>query len=251
MKYRILSISLTLGLVTTFSAKAISLRVPQPNKLQWGIGAGLNFGATPPLPIPKEVTKMHAWYANINPTARVWGLYDISGGEGVSLSFALEAERKSFSATTMLTDLEISFPGEENQGLFTGNQNVTIDNAYLTLPIGLAYEFGRSKRFQIRLEGYASILMSAKFAVKLDGDGLLNGEALAPENILYFNFGDQIRPYDLGVRLAGKFYFTKRWGLDLGLSYGITPANKNDFRKMFPNDLHNLYGFAGISYRWR
>lgn len=248
---KISTLLLALGLVTTLTAQGRNRTHNSKmynSPLQWGVTAGLNFGATPPLPIPCEVTKMYAWYPNINPAARIWGLYRLSESSPLSLSYGLEAERKSFSATTMLTELEIAFPGEEHKGSFTGNQNVTIDNAYLTLPVGLSYALAKG-RLQLKLEAYASLLMSAKFVVKLDGDGTLNGTALAPESILQFNFGDQIRPYDLGLRFGAKYYVTRHWGVDLGLSYGITPATKRDFRQMFPHSLHNLYGFAGITYR--
>lgn len=248
MRIFCLSIFLALGLSLALGAQN---KVPSYDApFQWGVGAGLNFGATPPLPIPRAVTQVHAWYPNLNPAVKIWGLYRFSERLPLSLSLGVEAERKSFSATTMLTGLEIALPGGDMQGNFTGNQNVSIDNTYLTLPIGINWDLARG-RLHLRLEGYASLLTSAKFAVKLDGDGKLNDEPLAEGEILYFNFGDQIRNYDLGLRLAAKYYFTHHWGVETQMSYGITPATKRDFRSMFPYGLHHLYAQIGLSYRFR
>lgn len=216
---------------------------------QWGISAGLNVGATPPLPIPRAVTKVHAWYAHINPSAKVWGSYRLGYDSPWALTLSLEAERKSFSATTLLTDLEISLPGADESGLFSGNQNVTIDNKYLTLPLGLSYSL-LGERLQFRLEAYASLLMSSQFVVKLDGDGTINGNKLAPDEIVTYPFEDYVRPYDLGLRFGTKYYLNRRCAIDLHLSYGVTPATKRDFDSLFSSRLHHLYGFVGLSYRF-
>lgn len=237
--------------ITLFATSLLKAQTPQseaPKALQWGVSAGLNIGATAPLPIPSALTKMYAWYPNINPSAKLWGLYRLKKHSPWGLSFALEAERKSFSATTLLTDLEMSLPESDDVGRFSGNQNVSIATSYLTLPIGLDLALLRG-RLHFRLEGYASLLMSSKFTVKLDGDGTIDGEALAPGEILYFDFDDQIRPYDLGLRFGAKYYFTRRLGAEVQLSYGLTPATKSSFSNMLPRGLNHIYGYAGLSYR--
>ncbi len=217
-----------------------------PARLQWGVSAGLNIGATAPLPVPSAVTKIHAWYPNLNPSAKLWSLYSLD--KAWALSFAIEAQRKSFSATSELKELSMSFPGSDAVGIFSGNQNVSISNTYLTLPVGISYSLLQN-RLQFRLEGYASLLMSADFKVKLDGDGTINGLPLAPDEILYFDFEDQIRRYDLGLRFGAKYYFTQRIGAEVQLSYGFTPATKHSFRDMLPHGLHNIYAYAGLSFR--
>lgn len=241
--------ALIVGLVLLVSQNAkISAQDLHQSRLQWGISAGLNIGATAPLPIPSAVTKVYAWYPNLNPSAKLWGLYRFDNSRLWAISFALEAERKSFSATTQLTNLEISFPGSDAVGIFSGNQNVSIHNTYLTLPLGINYSLLKH-RLQLRLEGYASVLMSAGFKVKLDGDGTIDNEPFAPDEIKSFDFEDQIRRYDLGLRFGAKYYFTQRIGAEVQLSYGFTPATKHSFRDMLPHGLHNIYGYAGLSIR--
>lgn len=217
--------------------------------IRWGATAGLNFGATAPLPIPQEITKVHAWYPNTNGVVGLWGRMRF-GSSRWGLHFGVESERKAFSATTSVTNLPIHLPGMSSDApefKFSGIQHSELRSSYLTLPITATFSTKREK-FVFQLGMYHSLLLSGDFQVKVDGDGTIDGNPFMPGKIPSFDFSDYIAAYDFGLRLGAEYFFTKRVGVAMRFNFALTPAIKEEFRAI-PNRMHHLYGMIGASYR--
>lgn len=222
----------------------------KPISMDWGGTAGLNIGATAPLPIPQQITKVHAWYPNTNGVIGLWGRMRF-GTSPWGLLFGLESEHKAFSATTSVQDLPIQMPGFEqvDDMTFTGLQNTELQTSYLTMPITATFAT-KDERLVFQLGMYHSLLLSGSFRVKIDGDGTISDTPIAPERILAFDFSDYVGAYDFGLRLGAEYFFTPRVGISARFNFGITPALKEEFRSI-PNKMHHMYGMIGASYRFR
>lgn len=245
MKY--LSIlALACGLLTqTLSAQEACTGL----SMDWGGTAGLNIGATAPLPIPEQITKVHAWYPNTNGVIGLWGRMRF-GASPFGLLFGLESERKAFSATTSAVNLPIQMPGFEDldEMTFTGLQNTDIQTSYLTLPLTATFATA-SERLVLQLGMYHSLLLSGSFRVKIDGDGTISDLPIAPGRILNFDFSDYVGAYDFGLRLGAEYFFTSRVGIAARFNFGVRPALKEEFRAI-PSRMHHMYGMIGASYRF-
>lgn len=219
------------------------------NRMQWGATVGLNIGATAPLPIPQEITKTHAWYPNTNGVVALWGRVRFCSSPW-GLLVGLESERKAFSATTSAVDLPIQIPGVDTAGPipFTGLQNTELQTSYLTMPI-MATFATKDERFILQMGLYHSLLLSGNFYVKVDGDGTIAGAPIAPEQILRFDFSDEVHAHDFGLRIGAEYFFTPKVGISARFNFGITPALKEEFRAI-PSKMHHMYAMIGASYRF-
>lgn len=238
-----------LALIGLNSGMRLVAQSTRPYSIQWGATAGLNIGATAPLPIPKEITKVHAWYPNTNGVLGLWGRMRF-GSSPWGLLVGVESERKAFSSTTSALNLPIIIPGGESFGAidFSGLQNTKIATSYLTMPITATLTTLR-ERLVLQLGIYQSLLLSGSFQVKVDGDGTIQGQPFAAKTIPSFTFDDYVSGYDLGVRFGAEYFFTQRVGVAARFNFGITPALREDFRAI-PNKMHHLYGMLGVSYRF-
>lgn len=218
--------------------------------MQWGATAGLNLGATAPLPIPKEITKVHAWYPKTNGVLGLWGRMRFSSSPW-GLQLGLESERKAFEATTAVTDLPISIPGFESGDplKFMGLQNSQLTTSYLTMPIAATFSM-LNDSFVLQLGVYHSLLLSGAFKVKVDGDGTIEGMPIAPKQILTFDFSDYVAAYDFGLRFGAEYFFTRSVGITARFNFGVMPALREEFRSI-PHKMHHMYGMIGASYRFR
>lgn len=219
--------------------------------IYWGASAGLNIGATAPLPIPKEVTKVHAWYPQTNGALSVWGVYRF-GASAWGIQAGIESERKAFGATTSVDRLPIHLPGLGSAAkalTYTGYQNTEIQASYLTLPVLATWHLAQD-RLRLQAGLYASLRLSGSFAVKIDGDGLLGSRPMAPGVIMRFDFSDYLRPYDVGLRLGADYFFSRNFGVSTRFSFAVHSALKPEFRAI-DQQMHHMYAFVGVSYRWR
>ncbi|WP_329904625.1 outer membrane beta-barrel protein [Porphyromonas pogonae] len=214
----------------------------------FGITVGLNVGATTPIPKPKSVEHVYTWHPHMNYAVKGWGTYRFNDAPYLGLTTGIELERKGMDATTRVKDIDIKmakygFPGEK----FSGDNYTEVNNSYITVPF-LFSIITANDRLRLHLGFYASYTMQNTFKVTLDGDGLIDGKPMQEGGLVDFDFSDQIASYDFGYRFGIDYYFTSRIAVTGQANIGMSSAIKNKFDVM-PFDLHNAYGFLGISYR--
>ncbi len=225
--------------VCTIHLSAQTSSAPNLKFLSWQAFAGLNFGATAPVPVPEGVTEVYAWYPNTNPSVGIMGVHQFRQGKPHAIGFALQAERKSFRATTKLENLKVA-----DAEPISGNQRTDFSGRYLTLPIFYMANLSKD-RVQLYAGAYASLLLGSEFNVTLDSDP----ESLDEGTIVVTPMNDFVRPYDIGLILGANIFFSTNLGLTLRFTSGLTTATKESFRDTgYP--LHNLYSFVGLAYRF-
>ncbi len=223
----------------------------QNKPIEWSTSLGLNWGATAPVPTPPQITKVYAWYPRTNPSFSLTGIHRFKGTKSHGIGFSFMVERKGFSATTRAEDLPISFAGES--ATFTGDQNTSLDARYIGVPVFYVASF-LDNRINIYAGFYMNLLMGAEFAIKLDGDGIIktkDGEGPIMEGeIKKIPYNNLVHPMDLGLQFGVDFYITNQLGISLRLNSGMSSATKDEFIQMTGQNLHNIYAFTGICYRF-
>ncbi len=221
----------------------------QKNPLRWRISMGLNFGATSPIPTPKEITKVYVWYPNINPSFSLMGVQNFNEKDGLGFIFTME--KKSFGATTNVEKLSINVEGEKM--FFSGDQNTSFDARYVGSAIVYTRNFLDNK-INVYTGLSVNFLIGSDFIIKLDGDGTISNETdsspLNSGTIVKRTFNDYINPTELGFVIGSDFFFTKNLGVTLRFNAGLTNATKEEFTNMTGQSLRSLYGFLGLNYRF-
>lgn len=234
---------------TTVTTKTTTARPIDEGPVHFGVAAGLNVGATTPLPKPKAIDKIYAWSPHMNIAVKGWLTYDLPDTKGWLLGTGLEVERKGMYASVHATNLNVSI-AEGQSGGFTGNTSSQFINYYLTLPLVAGYELP-SKAFRMQMGFFLGYLMQSSFNVTLDGAGTLNGTRLTEMGLgelQDFDFSDQMSGFDMGFRVGFDYFFHERIGATAQLNVSFEPTMKRSF-KMMPFPLYNMYAFVGFSYR--
>ena len=76
--------------------------------VEFGVKAGLNIGATTPLPKPKAIDKIYTWNPHMNIALKGWLSYQLPDTKGWHLDTGLEMERKGMYVCTHATNLRDS-----------------------------------------------------------------------------------------------------------------------------------------------
>ncbi len=221
------------------------------NPVKWRVSMGLNFGATTPLPKPSEVTKIYAWYPKVNPSFNVMAIQKFGKSKKNGVAFGFTLERKSFSTTTSVNKLPINVEGEKL--FFSGNQNTTFDSRYLGVLMAYTRSFHNNK-IDLYSGFFMNLLLGADFIIKLDGDGKVSdgteSSALNAGTMVKRIFSDQVNPMELGYTIGSDFFITKNIGVTLRFNIGLTNTNNEEFYKLTKHNLHNLYAYTGICYKF-
>ncbi len=214
-------------------------------EIVWQAFGGLNLGATSPVPTPDGVKEIYAWYPNTNPSIGITGIYHFDKARKHGLGISIQAERKSFRATTRLENLKAGANSGPNDLPISGNQRTSFEARYIGLPI--FYNVSLAKhRVNLYVGSYASLLLGAEFKIVLDSEP----ESLDDSGFQRVNLTDYVRPMEIGLLFGSDFFFTDDLAATLRFNAGLTSATKEDFSKVgFP--LHNLYAFVGVTYRFK
>ncbi len=257
MKRLLIYIGIILSLSNPVSAQESFSGDGNQAPLIWQASMGLNFGATSPVPPPNEIDKVFAWYPKTNPVFTLSAIHHFNGTKNHSIGFSFNIERKGFSATTAVKKLSVNLEGETAK--FSGNQNTNFDARYVgVMPVFYMVSF-LDHRICLYSGFYMNLLLSADFMIKLDGDGTLSTQGpegkevsvpLAEGTIVKNSFKDHVRPIEMGLTFGSDFFFTKRLGLSLKFSAGLTSATKDEFARISGQNLHNLYTSIGVCYRF-
>ncbi|MDO4771278.1 porin family protein [Porphyromonas sp.] len=234
-------------LVASVAVEAQTAERSFAKRIEYGVTAGLNVGATTPMPKPAEVDKIHTWTPHMNIALKAWGTYRFDSDRCWGITSGIEFEKKGMYASTHVSGLNVHMKKYGFEGnTYTGDNSTEVANSYLTLPVVATYVTPNEK-FRVHLGFYLSYLMQKEFKVTLDGDGMLDYRELKKGALVDFDFSGQFSPVDFGGRLSFDYYFTSRIAVTGQVNLGATSVLKSSFDVM-PFNLYNAYGFVGFSY---
>jgi len=237
-----------------FSIVTVSLYAQESftDRLEHKIVAGFNFGATAPLPLPKEVRKIEAWWPQFTPQLGYSILYKIDHqwgiGSGILLNYkGMGVKDKVKYMHTRVVVEEGST--EELEGYFVGKNETRVKTAYVTIPVYASFRAGDNWSF--RAGGYVSYLFSGQFKGSVSDGYLRVGDPVGEKVEITkatFDFNDDLRSFDFGLTAGAERKINNRFGIYANLDWGLTPIFPSKFRAM-EFDMYNIFLTFGLTYR--
>jgi len=248
-------------LLVSLSISIIGKAQDDPEKrkgLDWFLNLGLNMGGSMPVPVPEEVRKINSFNPKINPHIGISTVYNLNNkwGIGTELSLGIKGMRVTDEVKYMHTKVLVSDKNSQKQreaeGYFVGKNMTNVNIQYLSLTFSGIYSF--SDKWQVKAGVYAASILKSKFTGNVsDGylrEGTPNGLRvdIEADNPATFDFSDNMRDFDAGFVLGGKYHITERIGAFVNFNCGLTDIF---FRDQSPIEfkMQNLYLSFGVSYK--
>lgn len=246
-----------LSLLFTIAMNAFA-EEKEKGSLTHKIVVGYHIGGTMPVPLPEEVRSISSYWPQFTPQLGYNLSYQV--GEQWALETGITLDWKGMGVRDkvkyMYTD--VMMDGERTIGYFTGKNETEVKIAYVTIPVRIAYDL--TPTWRIRGGGFFSYRNSSEFSGTVwdgsirklvnEGDELVNAKLINIPNKgeATFDFGKEMRNFDMGVSVGFEHEFPGRFGIYGDLTYSLTPIFPSDF-KGINMKMRNVYFVIGASYR--
>lgn len=218
------------------------------------IVAGFNLGATAPCPIPAEVRKIDGLWPMFTPQLGYNITYNYKPNWAVTSGILLDYKGMGVrdKVKYMYTSVVLDENDNKMEGYFVGRNETRIKTAYVTIPLYFVYR--PNEIWSFKLGGYASYRFSAEFEGEV-WDGYMRVETMDGSKFdikdkgdARFNFGDDMRKFDLGLSVGAERSINERFGVFGNLSWGLTPVFHSSYRAIDFN-MYNIYLALGMTYK--
>lgn len=226
--------------------------------LDWYLNLGINIGGSMPVPLPAEVRKINNYNPKINPHIGISTIYNLNKkwGIGTELSLGIKGMRVKDEVKYMHTKVLVSEKGNPDSkmvdGYFTGKNTTNVNLQYLSLTLSGIYNI--DDKWEVRLGMYAASILKAKFDGNVSDGYLRDKEPNGPivvieaDNPALFDFSDNLRDFDAGIVLGGKYKINERIGAIINLNWGLTDIFYRD-QNPINFKMQNIYATFGVSYK--
>ncbi len=221
------------------------------HNIDFEIKAGFSIGGTSPLPLPEEIRSIESY----NPTLALsmgaqvtkwfnekWGLS--SGISFDSKAMKTKAEVKNYS-------MEIRYGDGLVKGNWTGKVQTTVDNAYFTIPLMVAYKL--SSVWNLRCGPYISFLIDENFSGYVYDGYLREGDPTGTkiefdnETTASYDFSDNLRNLQWGLQFGGSWKVNRHFYLNGDLQWGMNDIFHSDFDTI-TFSMYNIFLNIGFGY---
>ena len=111
-------------------------------------------------------------------------------------------------------------------------------------------------KLRLKLGPYFSYVTAHKFEGNAYDGYLRQGDPTGPKIELghedgergEYDFSSDMRNWQFGIDVGADWYFSKRWGAYVGLTWGLTEVFKKDFH-VIEQPMYPIYGTIGLSYQ--
>jgi len=227
---------------TTVSSGSLS-------KWEHNIVAGVNIGASTPVPIPNNIRKVISYSPEFNPKVGYELLYHFDRKWGIGLGAYLDYKGMKVEDEVLYLNTILVSGDAEFKGTFSGKNQTTVRNAYVSFPIHATYDF--NERWRVRLGMYGAWLFSSTFKGTV-ADGYIRNGGPTGEKVLIseasFDFSKEVNAFDFGVHGGGQMKMWKNLALNADLSWGLVPLFPSSFEGT-EFKIYNVYGLLGLVYK--
>ncbi|PSL43394.1 outer membrane protein with beta-barrel domain [Chitinophaga niastensis] len=218
--------------------------------LEHRILAGFNFGATAPVNFPNTIRKINGYWPQFCPSLGYELSYRATKKWGASVAVKMDykgmgtKDEVQYFPTIITTS-----DGGRFAGTFSGQNQTTVRNAYVSFPVSAVFTPNDNWRFS--LGGYVAWLFSSNFYGTVSDGYIRNGGPLGAKIIITeatFDFGKEMRTFDCGLQAGASRRVGKKLSVMGNLSWGLRPVFPGDFKGMdFP--MYNIYLTLGVAYK--
>lgn len=219
----------------------------------WNIrlSAGLNFGGTAPLPLPREIRAIEGYCPGMNLSMECTAERSIKESPwGIRCGIRLERKGMTTKARTKNYHMEAwNTDGTGKvQGAWTGKVRTTVSNTYLTLPAVAVYHI--NSRWNVSAGAYVSYLLKGEFTGAAY-DGYIRDQDPTGEkaDVIYaqYDFSDSLRRFNWGLQAGGEYRVRGHVALFANLQWGMNGIFPSDFGCV-TFEIYPIYGTLGVTW---
>ena len=224
------------------------------HKFTYQARIGYNLGGTAPIGMPATIRTLHSYTLQPNLLLGIDAHYPLDNKWG--LMFGLHFEGKGMKTDAGVKNYHMTMVkgGEQLDGVFTGNVITKVDQSLATIPVQATYDV--TEKLRLKLGPYFSYVTSHKFEGSAYDGYLRQGDPTGPKVELghedgergEYDFSSDMRNWQFGIDVGADWYFSKRWGAYVGLTWGLSEVFKKDFH-VIEQSMYPIYGTIGLSYQ--
>lgn len=213
-----------------------------------------NLGGTAPIGMPSTIRTLHSYSLRPNFTLGFDAYHPFNEKWGIM--FGLHFENKGMKTDAGVKNYHMTMVrgGEELEGVFTGNVVTKVDQSLATIPVQATYDI--SDKVRIKLGPYFSYVTSHSFEGYAYDGYLRQGDPTGIKVELGhedgergdYDFSGDMRNWQFGIDAGLDWYFSKRWGGFVGLTWGLSEVFKKDFH-VIEQSMYPIYGSIGLIYQ--
>ncbi|MCD7972717.1 MAG: PorT family protein [Candidatus Azobacteroides sp.] len=239
-----------IGIFAIFSLVCIQLVSPQESEagLDLSFIAGVNIGATTPVPIPGDL-KITKYNPKFNPKLGANLAYFFNENWGIGTG--LTVDWKGMNVHTKVTDVHLSIdvPNLDTlTGYVTGRNTTQVNTFYLTQPIYGIYRF--NPKWRVKTGIYIAEALSTKFKGDVKNVDIIVETPVSQEREVPYatlDYSDDVHTFDLGLLVGGEFRMNNHVGFYADFTWGFIPYFSGKVPIHFT--MRNIYPSIGITYR--
>lgn len=221
------------------------------------IVVGYHLGGTTPIPLPREIRSVDSYWPQFTPQFGYNISYQLYEKLSIESGATLDWKGMGVRDKVKYMYTNVTMDQKNTEGYFTGRNETKVKISYITVPLRVAYDL--TPTWKLRGGGYVSYRNSSEFSGSVwDGyliettkeQGIINGRRIdIPfKGDATFDFGKEMRDFDMGVSLGFEHEFQSRFGIYGDITYSLTPIFPSSFTGIDVK-MRNVYGIIGVSYR--
>ena len=215
---------------------------------------GYNLGGTAPIGMPATIRTLHSYTLQPNLLLGIDAHYPLDNKWGLMFGLHFEGKGMKIDAGVKNYHMTMVKGGEQLEGMFTGNVITKVDQSLATIPVQATYDV--SEKLRLKLGPYFSYVTAHKFEGNAYDGYLRQGDPTGPKVELghedgergEYDFSSDMRNWQFGIDVGADWYFSKRWGAYVGLTWGLSEVFRKDFH-VIEQSMYPIYGTIGLSYQ--
>ena len=216
---------------------------------------GYNIGGTAPVGMPATIRSLSRYtlQPNLLIGADVHKRYGDSKW-GLMLGIHLEQKDMEIDARVKNYHMAMVQGTQRIEGMFTGQVVSEAGLGMVTIPVLATYDI--TPKVRIKAGPYVSYAYQTEFS-GYAYDGYIREKDPTGTKVMVgigdaangtYDFSDSMRNLFFGIDVGADWYFSRRWGASIDLSWGLNGIFKRNF-DVIDDTLYPIYANIGVTYR--
>lgn len=220
------------------------------------IRLGYNVGGTAPVGMPATIRSLSRY--TLQPNLLIGAdVHKHFGGGKWGLMVGLHLEQKDMKVDARVKNYHMAMRiGNEApvRGVFTGQVVSEAGLGMVTIPVLATYDI--TPKVRIKAGPYVSYAYQTEFS-GYAYDGYIREKDPTGTKVMVgigdaangtYDFSDSMRNLFFGIDVGADWYFSRRWGASIDLSWGLNGIFKRNF-DVIDDTLYPIYANVGVTYK--
>ena len=220
------------------------------------IRLGYNVGGTAPVGMPATIRSLSRY--TLQPNLLIGAdVHKHFGGGKWGLMLGIHLEQKDMEVDAKVKNYHMAMRiGNEPpvRGVFTGQVVSEAGLGMVTIPVLATYDI--TPKVRIKAGPYVSYAYQTEFS-GYAYDGYIREKDPTGTKVMVgigdaangtYDFSDSMRNLFFGIDVGADWYFSRRWGASIDLSWGLNGIFKSNF-DVIDDTLYPIYANIGVTYR--